>query len=168
MLMKGKKKVDISPYEMAQRVIEPEPANLLCTVNSKGEYNVMTITWGLVGVLWSKPVFIAAVRPERYSYNFIEEVGEFTVNVSTPDMKEVVNFCGTQSGRDRDKFKACSLTPLPGKKVRAPIIEECVIHYECRVIHRAEAMPLTNHRLYFGEIVAAYGDEDLVAMSRRR
>lgn len=160
--MGSKKKIGISPYELSHMIIEKEPANLLCTVNSEGKYNIMTITWGLLGPIWHKPVFMVAVRPERYTYGFIEEIQEFTVNLSTSDMKDAVDFCGTKSGRDYDKFKECGLTPVPGRTVRAPIIGECVLHYECRVIHRAEADPLTNHRLYFGEILAVYADEDIV------
>jgi flavin reductase (DIM6/NTAB) family NADH-FMN oxidoreductase RutF len=158
----AKKKADISPFHLAGNVVEQEPANLLCTVSADGRYNVMTITWGLIGVLWSKPVFMIAVRPERYTYKFLEETGEFTVNVSVPELRDAVDFCGTKSGRDYDKFKECSLTPIPGKKVGAPVISEACIHYECRVIHKAEASPLTNHRLYIGEILAAYADEELI------
>jgi flavin reductase (DIM6/NTAB) family NADH-FMN oxidoreductase RutF len=58
--------------------------------------------------------------------------------------------------------------------VRSPIIQECVVHYECRTLHRNDLAPEALaqavreefyssgdfHRVYFGEIVAAYADED--------
>ena len=66
------------------------------------------------------------------------------------------------------------LTPIPSREVRPPIIKECVVHYECRTLHRNDVVPdaLVQavreefyasgdfHRVYFGEIVAAYADED--------
>ncbi len=82
--------------------------------------------------------------------------------------------CGTVSGRDRDKFLENRLTPVPSRQVRPPIIQECVVHYECRTLHRNDMAPDTlaqavedefyaqgdYHRVYFGEIVAVYADED--------
>jgi len=66
------------------------------------------------------------------------------------------------------------LTPIPSREVRPPIIKECVVHYECRTLHRNDVVPdaLVQavqetaygngdfHRVYFGEIVAAYADEN--------
>ena len=65
-------------------------------------------------------------------------------------------------------------TPIPGREVRSPIIKECVVHYECRTLHRNDLVPEALaqsvreefypggdfHRVFFGEIVAAYADED--------
>ena len=44
------------------------------------------------------------VRPSRYTYSLIEETGVFSVNVPTPEMKELVKVCGTRSGRELDKL----------------------------------------------------------------
>jgi len=110
------------------------------------------------------------VRPSRHTYEFIERNGEFTVNVPTPGMREVVLFCGSVSGRDHDKFREKKLTPLPGRKVGCPVIGDCSVNFECRVFHKNDVVPITlfsdippeyypegdYHRVYFGEIVAAY------------
>ena len=85
-----------------------------------------------------------------------------------------MSHCGTVSGRDHDKFQEMQLTLMASREVRPPIIKECVVHYECRTLHRNDLEPdalapavreeyYANgdfHRLYFGEIVAAYADED--------
>ena len=82
--------------------------------------------------------------------------------------------CGSVSGRDRDKFLENRLTPVPSRQVRPPIIQECAVHYECRTLHRNDMAPDTlaqavedefyaegdYHRVYFGEIVAVYADDD--------
>ncbi|MGQ9630521.1 MAG: flavin reductase family protein [bacterium] len=147
---------------------------LLASQDGKGKPNAMTIGWGTVGIIWGKPVFVVLVRPSRYTYGLIESSGAFTVNVPPRELAEVVSFCGTVSGRDHDKFRERGLTAVPGKHVKAPIIEECVINYECRVVHkndvlkdeldpriRSSSYPAGDfHRVYFGEILAVYAMED--------
>lgn len=151
------------------------PGCLLVSGDAK-EANVMTIGWGAIGVLWGKPVFMVAVRPSRHTYKFLEETGEFTVNVPRRGMEEAVAYCGAMSGRDVDKFAEKHLTKLAGETVKAPIIAECAVHYECRVIWKTKVddstMPVPDdvkkrfypegdlHTVYFGEIVSARADDD--------
>ncbi len=136
--------------------------------------NVMTIGWGMLGVLWGRPIFVIAVRPSRYTFELLERAGDFTINVPSRGMENVVSYCGTVSGRNRDKFKECNFTAVPSKSVHSPIIQECIIHYECKILYKtdlvAKALPKVildewypqndYHRLYVGEILHVYADED--------
>ena len=102
------------------------------------------------------------------------EATQVIVVVPTHELAEAVAYCGKASGRDRDKFADSGLTITPSRHVRAPIVEQCVVHYECRAVHRNDLAPaaITQaiidqfyprgdfHRVYFGEIVAAYADEN--------
>ena len=147
---------------------------LLASVDAKGNPNAMTIGWGTIGIIWAKPIFIVLVRPSRYTYDLIEITNDFTVNVPTPKLADKVSYFGTVSGRNQNKFKAKGLTVSPGKKVKSPIIDECVINYECRVVHKNDVIPdrladeIRNsayrqgdfHRIYFGEILVVYADID--------
>ncbi len=151
-----------------------EDGLLLLTVARDGKPNVMTIGWGTIGSIWGRPIFVVLVRPSRYSFSRLEEVREFTVNVPPRELAAAVSHCGTVSGRNHDKFQEAKLTPVASRQVRPPVVQECVIHYECRVLHYndvvpdALAQPVRDefypegdfHRVYFGEIVAAYADED--------
>jgi flavin reductase (DIM6/NTAB) family NADH-FMN oxidoreductase RutF len=154
-----------------------EDGLLLVSTGTDGKPNVMTIGWGTIGCIWSRPVFIVLVRPSRYTYSRLEQVNDFTVNVPPPELADAASLCGTVSGTHHDKFAEAQLTPLPSREVRSPIIKECVVHYECRTLHRNDLAPTALaqavreefyprgdfHRVYFGEIVAAYADEDAVA-----
>lgn len=147
---------------------------LLASLGSNRRPNVMTIGWGLIGVMWRRPVFMVAVRKSRYTHSLMEETGEFTVNVPHKGMEKSTSFCGTNSGRDHDKFKEAKLTAIPGRKVKTPAIEECAIHYECRTIGKLEVSAGnvneevfselyssdSFHTLYFGEILTTYADQD--------
>ncbi len=141
---------------------------LLSCTDGRRKQNVMAIGWGTIGIIWGKPVFIVLVRPSRFTYGLIDCSGDFTVNVPSKDLADTVSFCGTVSGRDHDKFGERGLTVLPGRKVKSPLIEECPVHYECRVVHKNDVLPEElaqdiipptyprgdYHRIFFGEILS--------------
>lgn len=148
---------------------------LLTSLDASGKPNAMTIGWGTIGEIWGKPMFIVLVRPSRYTYECIEATGDFTVGVPAAGMKEIVEYCGSKSGRDVDKFKEKGLTAVKGGAVKSPIIKECIINYECKVVHKNDVIPenlardITEgaypsgdfHRVYFGEILATHALEDV-------
>lgn len=159
---------DASTIETLQKL--EDPGLLLVGAKKDGKSNVMAIGWGFIGVMWGLRVFIVLVRSSRFTHEFIEDGDEFTVNVPTGRMDKKVAHCGEVSGREHDKFKECEFTLIKGKKVKAPIIKECKIHYECRVVHKLRVDPelvpdkvkktfYTKddfHTVYFGEILASY------------
>ena len=143
------------------------PGLLLTSVDAGGVPNTMAIGWGTPGIIWGRPIFTVLVRPSRYTFGHIEATGEFVVSVPAEGMEDDVLHCGTASGRDEDKFAACDFTTTPGETVRVPLIDQCVQHYECRVLHRNDIVdgaldaevregcyPSGDlHRLYYGEIL---------------
>jgi flavin reductase (DIM6/NTAB) family NADH-FMN oxidoreductase RutF len=163
-----KKVVDYRDYLTETTKAFDEHRVLLVSQGNKGLPNALAIGWGSLGIIWRRPIFIVLVRPSRYTYKLIEETGEFTVNVVPPQLKEVVEYCGTVSGRDHNKFKEKQLTAIPSSKVKTPIVKEGKIHFECRVVNKNDLIPsglpkaiITQfysqgdfHRIYFGEILA--------------
>lgn len=169
-------KVTVHYGEFFQETIQRmrEDGLLLVSSDAQGKPNVMTIGWGTIGSIWGRPVFLVLVRPSRYSYSRLEQNPDFTINVPPRELAAAAAHCGKVSGRDHDKFQEMGLTTVAGRQVRSPIIAECVVHYECRIVHRNDLAPATlpqaildeyyprddYHRVYFGEIVACYADED--------
>jgi len=147
---------------------------LLTSLDSEGKPNAMAIGWGSVGIVWSRPMFVVLVRHSRYTYECIEASGDFTVNVPAPDMAEAVEFCGTVSGRDHDKFAECGLTVGQSQTIISPYIDECDLIYECQVVQCTDVVPENFapeiiddfyaggdfHRIYFGEILRTLAEED--------
>jgi len=101
---------------------------------------------------------VISIAPKRFSHNIIEETGEFVVNVPTMDIVKETLFCGRISGRECDKFREAPLTALPAKKVRPPIIKECVAHLECKLLQQ---IPTGDHTLFVGEVLAAYANQGI-------
>lgn len=163
------KKIKYNEY--SKEMLEQLPKGAFLTVKSKDKLNTMTIGWGNIGYIWNKPIFIVAIRYSRYTYEMIENSNEFTVSVPLKvDMKNELSVCGTKSGREIDKFKELNLTTREGNKVKTPIIDECDLHYECKIVYKQAMEPglldqdikdlkykeNDYHVLYYGEIVDSY------------
>ena len=144
--------------------------NALLTAGDRDVCNTMTIGWCQLGRLWSIPVCTVYVRPERYTYAFMESHDYFTVSVLPLSDRQTAQVCGTKSGRDIDKIKECGLTLRYGagdapffdeaewvlvcRKLYAQDLDESCVLDE-RVLHHYGAKGGW-HRAYTGEVVEAY------------
>lgn len=159
-------------HKHSETLLEQLPKGVFITVKDRdGRVNTMTIAWGHIGVIWSKPVFIAYVRYSRFTYNLLTQADDYTINVPVNnDMRHALKIAGTESGRDIDKFKKANLTLKPGRKVNSPIISDCELHYECKLLYTQTQEPALipegikndhyknhdTHIMFFGEIVDSY------------
>lgn len=137
----------------------------------KGHFNTMTVGWGSLGTMWGKPFAQVVVRPHRYTFEFIERYDTFTLTVFSDDYRGALNLLGTKSGRDGDKIAETGLTPIASQRVAAPGFAEAELILECQKIYWDDLNPggfldpaIENnypqrdyHRVYFGEILAAFG-----------
>lgn len=153
---------------------------LLTSATPAGKANAMIIGWGQIGSVWGKPVWTVLVRPSRYTYQLIEQTSQFTISVPGADLEKACKICGSVSGRDRDKLAEANLRTMPARKVKIPVIDGCIAHYECRVLHSNDVQPGSLvqqiadgayrngdfHRVYWGEILASYADVERLAELR--
>ena len=140
----------------AEIALYPTPLVLCGTYDSKGAPNLAALAWA--GVCCGKPpaLQVSLQRP-RHTFSSLMEKREFTVNIPSSSQAAEADFCGMASGRDRDKFAAAGFTPRRGEFVDAPMIEECPICMECRVIHTLE---IGTHVMFVGEIHASWVTDD--------
>jgi flavin reductase (DIM6/NTAB) family NADH-FMN oxidoreductase RutF len=88
--------------------------------------NVMTVGWGYFGVMWGKKVFVAAIRPSRYTNSLVENSKEFTLSVPAPNaFAGELAYVGTKSGRNTDKWEGCGLKKIKAKSVDAYVVDGC-------------------------------------------
>ena len=134
-------------------------------------FNTMTIAWGSFGRMWSKPYVSVVVRPTRYTYGFMERYDNFTLSLFPESFGNILNYCGTHSGRDVDKIKETGLTPEASKYVSSPGFDEAELIIECTKIYFDDYKPdnflkpyvhnnyslKDYHRMYYGEILAIHG-----------
>lgn len=139
-------------------MLNPVPSVLITSQNKEGKTNVFTVGW--IGTACTKPPMItAAIRPERLSYEYIKETGEFVVNLPSKDMVRTVDFCGVRSGKSIDKIEHCNLTLEQSEKVKVPSIKQCPVSLECKV---KTITPLGSHDLFLAEVLAIHVEENLL------
>jgi flavin reductase (DIM6/NTAB) family NADH-FMN oxidoreductase RutF len=134
----------------------PMPA-LLVAVRTEGERAaILTIAWA--GIVAGQPPMMALeIGSRHYSTPFIDREGSFTVNVPRADMAAGVDYCGSVSGtRDPDKAMTCGWTLAPSTQIPSPIIAECPVNMECRVVRRIEA---GQGQFYLVEILETHVEE---------
>jgi flavin reductase (DIM6/NTAB) family NADH-FMN oxidoreductase RutF len=144
------------PLESFSRILHPYNT-VLITASSKGKSNVMAAAW-IMPVSVNPPIVATSIKPERYTYELIDESGFFVVNVPSFENEKSVLVCGRKSGRDVDKFKLANFTTEPGRCVDVPIIKECVAHLECKV---SNTYRVGDHILILGEVCAAYARKEV-------
>lgn len=136
----------------------------LITAGTQDHCNTMTAAWGGLGVLWNKNVATIYVRPQRYTYAFLEESPSFTLSFFGDEWREQLMYCGKVSGRDTDKFAACGFHVEMADE-HAPYIQEANLVLVCKKLYWSDLDPAHMdetalkhygtddfHRMYVGEI----------------
>jgi len=153
----GMEKVQIP----SQRPIYPTPAGLVTTVDRDGNPNIITLG-EIYNLSIRQPVIVGlGIAPARYSHELLCECREFVVNLPTSALLDKVLACGKVSGRNEpDKFAMAGLTPLAAQRVRPPLIAECPVNLECRLLDDPE--PIGDHDLFKGEVLVEHVDAQLI------
>ena len=167
----------VNPFDYAKEINYALEKGILLTTKAGDKLNTMTIGWGMMGIQWNKPIFIALVRGCRHTYSMLEQNPEFTVNIPLDAVdKNIIRVCGTKSGRDMDKFQELGLTTEAPEKISVPGIRQLPLTLECKVLYKQQQYPdhmLSKeplkfyqenpariqddyHTAYYAEIVSAY------------
>ncbi len=141
----------------------------LITSGDQAKYNMMTASWGTMGIFWGKPVVNSFIRPQRYTFEFIEQNDLFTISFFEESYRETLQFCGSHSGRDVDKAQACHFTPtfLDGttafEEANLVLICKKLYAYDIKPEEMLDAPAIEKwypqkdyHRCYFAEILKVY------------
>jgi flavin reductase (DIM6/NTAB) family NADH-FMN oxidoreductase RutF len=157
-----KQKIERKP----RRPVYPTPAGLVVSIDESGKPNIITLG-EIFNLSIRNPVCVGiAIAEPRYSHELIKKQGEFTVNMPTTAILTAVQGCGRCSGRDGiDKFARFNLTAQPSKYVKPPIIAECPVNLECRVVGFYQ---VGDHDLFIGEVLLEHVDEDKVNSNGER
>lgn len=144
---------------------------MLITAGSLSSYNTMTASWGAAGYLWNRPVAFVFVRPERYTFEFMEKNEGFTLSFLGTEHREAYKICGSRSGRDTDKVQEANLHPLT-TPLGLVAFEEARLTLECKKLYGSMlekdhfydpsiygqwyGTHGGDHKLYIGAITASY------------
>lgn len=142
------------PVSKTYRLLEPGPV-ILITTSIDGRANIMTA--GFHMVVQHPGLIGAVVGPWDHSYKALSDTGECVIAIPTVDLATQVVDIGNCSGHEVDKFDKFGLTAVSGKKVQAPLIDECLANIECKV---ADTRLVDPYNLFILEAVEAWTDPD--------
>ena len=140
------------------RPVYPSPAGLVVSIDENKKPNVMTVGEVFNVDLANPAVVGIAIRGATYTHSLITKSRQFTVNFPTAAILDKVDLVGTYSGKDGlDKFEKYGLTIVKSSEIDTPIIEECPVNLECKVISITD---VGEHTLFLAEVAAMHVDSD--------
>ena len=139
--------------------VYPMPVIIL-GANVQGKANFLTVVW-LSMVNFKPPTIAVVLNKGHYTNQGIHENKTYSVNVPSTDLLEATDYCSMVSGYDQDKSKLFDL--FYGELESAPMIKDCPLTLECKLVKTVE---FATHEIFFGEIVATYGDEEILTHER--
>lgn len=152
-------KISFKPGNM----LYPVPAVLVSCRGKDGKDNILTVAWA--GTVCSDPAMVSiSVRPSRHSHKMIAETKEFVINLVTEDLVKAADFCGVKSGRDLDKWSACSLHRCEVPGMTAPGVAESPVNIGCQVV---SVQHLGTHDLFLAKVVSVQADDRYMDASGR-
>ncbi len=130
---------------------------ILAGANVCGRPNFATLgDCGIMGI--QPPLVYISSRVDHYTNQGILENQTYSINFPTTDMLAVTDYCGQVSGREVDKSALFQV--FYGELGSAPMIQECPVNLECRVV---KEFSIQQRQIFVGEVVQAYIDESLVS-----
>jgi len=138
---------------------------MLITAGTRESFNTMTGAWGGLGIMWDRRIAMCVIRPNRYTYEFMEGSEYFSLSFFEEEYRDALTYCGTHSGRDVNKAAEARLNPVFGEN--SIYFAEARLVIECRKIYFQDITPANflapdidgfypkkdYHRMYIGEIV---------------
>ena len=137
--------------------IYPKPAFLI-GANVDGKANFMAAAW--CGIVNSEPPMLSvSIRPQRHTIKGVRQNGTFSVNIPAENQMQAMDYCGIYSGAREDKNRTCGFTVFFGKLQTAPLIAECPVNLECRVV---QELKLGTHFVFIGQIEEVHASENVL------
>jgi len=144
-------KIKLDPHV----TVYPMPVCLV-GANVKGKPNFMAVAW-FSKVNSEPPMMMVSLAKVQYTAEGIKDNGVFSINFPGKNLVAETDFCGLVSGRKEDKSRVFNVHY--GELKSAPMISECPICFELKL---RDTIELTDARIFVGEIIAAYTDEEYV------
>ena len=130
----------------------PEPQAIVGT-HFRGRANFMALAW-MTRVNYQPCLLAIAVNTNHATGLGIAECGEFSINLPHEGMHRETDVMGLVSGKQVDKSAFFDLHY--GELAHAPLIRECPLSMECRVV---KTVPMATNTIFIGQLVGAWTEE---------
>lgn len=122
-------------YDPFKSCVVPRPIGWISTLSSAGVSNLAPFSQ-FQNLSFDPPhVMLAASEktfgPRKDTIVNIEQTGEFVWNMATYDLRHAVNLSSQEVPDDVDEFELAGVTKKPARIVKAPMVAESPVHFEC-------------------------------------
>ena len=150
-------KVTVGPRPL----LYPMPT-VLVGANVSNKPNFMAVAW--CGIVNGQPPMISvSLQPARYTLKGIRENKTFSVNIPSVDLVKETDYCGLITGARTDKTADCKFDVFYGKLATAPLIDQCPVNLECRVVNM---LNLGSHIQVIGQIEEVHVTDSCLTQGR--
>lgn len=139
----------------ARRLLGGGPVALLTTA-WHGAQNVMPAIF-TTPLSIDPPLIGVAIHPARHTHDMVRFSEEFALNIPTRELLHHVQYLGSVTGAELNKFELTRLPTFKARRVQAPLLEGCVGWIECGV---EDAYTIGDHTLYVGKVAAVSVEKD--------
>jgi flavin reductase (DIM6/NTAB) family NADH-FMN oxidoreductase RutF len=128
----------------------------LLTSAADDRENVMACEWTMM-VSFNPMRFVISISPDNVTHEFIDKTQEFGLNFCSDQQAKLSHTAGSHSLRDVNKWELAGFQKYPAKKIKAPMIEGCILNVECKVVQK---ITFEAHTLFVGEALWAKYDPE--------
>ena len=148
--------------KLLNAVVVPRPIALTTTVDAAGRINAAPFSYfNAMGA--NPPVVALGVGRTKHTAANIAATGEFTVNLVPAELAEAMNITAIEFPEGEDELRQAGLTPAPAAEIRPPLIAECPVSLECRLI---QAVDTGGTFIQIGRVLHLHVRDDLYDPAR--
>lgn len=134
----------------------PAKVALVVTQKPTSGYNLITIEWFMRTSL-QPPMFAISIGESRYSHECLQANRYFNLVFPSLKMKQLLSLCGSNSGRDMDKFTVAKVEYIQGKLNKLPVLKDAVACFECEVVSEIRS---GDHTIFIGQVHYSWQNEE--------
>jgi len=136
-------------------LVYPIPIVLVgATVDGKANFTEV----GDCSVMGINPALVTiSLSATHHTTKGIDTTGTFSINFPSTQMLSLADYCGMVSGQDVNKETL--FETFSGETTDAPLIQDCPVGLECRVI---DVVQVKHRRLFIAEVIECYVSSQFV------
>jgi flavin reductase (DIM6/NTAB) family NADH-FMN oxidoreductase RutF len=153
------------PHDPLNAIIGPRPIGWISSISAAGQRNLAPYSF-FNCFNYHPPIIGFASSGWKDSVRNISESKEFVWNLATRPLAEAMNESSASVPPDQDEFALAGVTPLAASQVKASLVAESPVNFECRLtqliqLQDAQGNPIDSW-LVLGEAIAIHIDESLL------
>ena len=152
-------------HDPFKAIVAPRPIGWIGTKGRDGSCNLSPYSFfSIVSDVPKIVMFSSSGR--KHSLRNAEETGVFTASLASRHLAEQVNASSVTVPYGTDEFAIAGLSPVMGRLVEAPYVEEAYTALECRLTEVIQPRTLDGGRadsfMVFGQVVGIHIREEII------